>query len=310
MSHVSETPMTQTSVSVIVPVLNGEQTIGRLIHALLAQRPPGGTVDLIVVDNGSSDRTRSILASFPEGSLTVLEEPKRGPSAARNRGLAAAHGELIALLDADCVPTRSWLRELVAPFADPDVVIVAGGLASYPPKTAAQRFAAQYGLNDATRAVTASPMPFANTRNMCVRRDAAVAVGGWPEELPEGEDIEFSFRIRERFGVRIEYRPSAVAFHEDRADDEALRTQAFGYGRGMAALYARHPDLLPWGPLQRLRRIRTSARRQIGAVAGTIAQRMGRADPESVEFASYLARWDRWFWQGFSETRRRGSGQA
>ena len=288
-----------------MPVYNAEGTLGTLLTALRAQLPAElGPAEYLFVDNGSTDRSRQLLGNFAAPGLRVFDEPARGVSAARNRGLKAARGQVVVAIDADCVPVRIWLREIVAPFADPAVKLVAGGLASYPPRTAAQRFAARYGLNDASRNLAMAGIPFANGRNLAVRREVAEAVGGWPEDMDRAEDIEFSHRIRKRFGCPIEYRPLALAFHQDRASDEELQQQAFGYGRGMALLYARHAEFLPWGMNQRALRARMSIRRRLAASFRRMAHRVGRADAESVEFAHYLAMWDRWFWRGFDDERR------
>ena len=290
------------AVSVIVPVFNGEGTLGALLSSLrgLVPHPLGGT-EFIIVDNGSTDTSRQMAESAGIKGLRVVDEPRRGPAAARNRGLAEARGDLLALLDDDSVASRRWLRELVAPFSDPTVQIVAGGLASYPPRTGAQRFAARYGLNDATRAVEMQTMPFANTRNMAVRRSVAKAVGGWPEELIVGEDVEFSYRVRSRFGCAIDYRPAALVFDQDRETDEELWHQANGYGRSMADLYALHPDVLPWHWRQNLHRRRRSTQRRLAAAIGRLQRRLGRGDPEMIEFREYLAGWDRSFWRGFDD---------
>ena len=293
------------SVSVVVPVFNAAGTLPALLSALRAQLShPLGATEYLFVDNGSSDESRPILdGAAPEGSL-VLEETRRGVSAARNRGVAAANGEVLAMIDADCVPVRQWLRELVTPFADPAVMLAAGGLASYPPRTGAQRFAARYGLNDAERNLAMAGIRFANGRNMAVRHDAAQAIGGWPADMDRAEDIEFSYRLRKRFGCEIVYRPLALAFHQDRATDEELRQQAFGYGRGMAMLYRRHPDVLPWGAAQRARRARMTLRRRLGATRHRLAGRLRRSGVEDVEFSAYLALWDASFWRGFDAERR------
>lgn len=296
--------------SIVTPVLNGERTIGALVRALAGQQPAksGRFTELgheiLIVDNGSTDGTRAIVEGAAIPSLRVLHEARRGPSAARNRGLREARGRLIAFLDADSVPTRSWLREMVEAFDDPDVLIVAGGLASFPPRTGAQRFAAGYGINDATRMVQMPKLPFANTRNMAIFRYAALAVDGFPEEMIAGEDVEFSYRVRQRFGSPITFRPSALVFHQDRDNDESLRAQAIGYGRSMAVLYARHPDLLRWGPMERVRRLRSQTGRRLSARAHDVAIRLGRSDAASHEFARYLASWTQWFWSGFDEERR------
>ena len=297
---------TEPRVTVVVPFLNGEPTIGALIRGLATQVPNTlGETEFVFVDNGSTDGGRAIVEASGLPNSRVVDQPIPGVSAARNGGLNDARGEVMAVIDADCVPTRQWLRELVEPFADRSVLLAAGGLASYPPRTGAQRFAAQYGLNDATRNIEMPVIPFANGRNMCVRVDAARAIGGWPEDMEKGDDIEFSYRLRKRFDCSIEYRPLALVFHQDRESDADLRRQAHGYGRGIAYLYDRHPDMLEWSWAERARRLRMTARRRIGALASRAGEQIGRTDPAKAEFARYLAMWDQWFWRGFFDARRK-----
>jgi len=292
-------------VSVIVPVYNAEATLPALFSALRGQQPHAlGSTEFLIVDNASTDTSRELIERSGLPNLGVLHEERRGPSAARNRGLRAARGDVVALLDADCVPTRGWLRALVEPFDDPDVLIVAGGLASYPPRTGAQRFAARYGLNDARRSVNNAPLPFANTRNMAVRRDVAQAVGGWPEDLMFGEDVEFSYLVRHRFGCEIVFRETALCFHQDRESDADLTSQAYSYGRGTAALYRRHPDLVAWTLPRRLHRRRRSTQRWLSAKLAGVGRRLGRVSSEDAEFAAYLARWDHAYWRGFGDAWR------
>lgn len=299
------------AVSVIVPVLNGERTIGALLAGLGSQLPSAlGETEVILVDNGCVDGTRSVIEAKALPGLRVVDEPVRGVSAARNRGMLEARGQILAVIDADCVPSRRWLRELTEPFSAGHVTIAAGSLASYPPRTGAQRFAARYGLNDALRCVQAPVMPFANGRNMAVRRDAAVEVGGWPVDLIPGDDIEFAYRIRRHFGGAIAYREQALVFHQDRERDDQLRRQAMGYGRGIALVYAAHPDLLPWSWQRDAHRLRTSVGRVVRAAATRAGARIGLVAAADAEFASYLARWDGWFWEGFHEQRRASRGAA
>ncbi len=296
---------TLPAVSVVVPFYNAESTIGALLAGLRTQLPhPLGETEFLFVDNASSDSGRHLVEAGGLANARVLEQSKRGVSAVRNKGLQNARGEIVAVIDSDCVPSRAWLRELVAAFADPAVLLAAGGLASYPPRTGAQRFAAAWGLNDAERNVYGSAIPFANGRNMAVRRSVAEAVGGWPEDMDRGEDIEFAYRVVREFGCAIEYRPLALVFHQDRSSDEELWQQAHGYGRGMAQLYARHAEALPWGWLQRARRARTSTHRRLGAVGTRLATVARRTAEAEREFARYRAAWDHWFWKGFDDERR------
>src|SRR5262245_13705355 len=192
-------------VTVVVPFLNAEATIGDLIRGLASQVPNTlGATEYVFVDNGSNDGGRALAEASWLPDARVVDQSIPGVSAVRNRGLEVARGEVLAIIDSDCVPTRQWLRELIEPFADERVLLAAGGLASYPPKTGAQRFAAQYGLNDATRNIEMPVIPFANGRNMAVRVDAARAIGGWPEDMEKGDDIEFSYRLRKKFDCAIE----------------------------------------------------------------------------------------------------------
>jgi len=115
--------LAMTRVSVVIPVFNGAATISRAIASVLAQRFDG-EVEVIVVNDGSADSTAEILSGFGE-RIRVIDQPNRGPAAARNAGAAAARGEYLAFLDAD----DAWLPNKLAatvPILDrnPAVVLV------------------------------------------------------------------------------------------------------------------------------------------------------------------------------------------
>jgi glycosyltransferase involved in cell wall biosynthesis len=293
------------AVTVVVPFRNAEELLPALLRGLASQRPASlGEAEFVFVDNASTDGGAQLIRDFGLANSSVVLEQTRGVSAARNRGLATARGDVIAIVDSDCIPSRQWLRELVEPFADAATHICAGSLASYPPRTGAQRFAARYGMNDGRRTLEME-LPFANGRNMAVRRTSACAVGGWAEDLLQGDDIDFSTRLVDRFGCPIEYREHALVYHRDRESDEELWTQAEAYGRGVAAVYERYPERLPWGVPQRLARTRMAARRRLRSATVGVGMRFGLVTAEDAEFARYLQAWDRRFWRGFHAERRR-----
>src|SRR5689334_14241359 len=97
--------------------------IDRCLTAVLNVDYPAEQREIVVVDNGSRDRTAEIVERYP---VTLLHEARRGSAAARNRGIEAARGDVVACTDADCLPTTVWLRELVKPFARAEVGGVAG----------------------------------------------------------------------------------------------------------------------------------------------------------------------------------------
>jgi hypothetical protein len=118
-------------VSVIVPVYNDADRLRTCLHALAQQTYPDSRLEIIVVDNGSTDGSATVAARFPR--VRVESEPTVGSYAARNRGIGVATGEVLAFTDADCIPTRDWVAEGVAHLARvPRCGLVAGRIHIYP----------------------------------------------------------------------------------------------------------------------------------------------------------------------------------
>lgn len=223
------------SVSVIVPVFNEESCIGACLDALLAQEYPGSKFEIIVVDNGSSDLTPAILSGY-SNRVKVLNERRRGAGAARNTGIAAASGEIVAFTDADGVAWRDWLVHLVAPLDDPGVGIVGGRILSLPPASAVE----QYGelLTDHESSL-GGQIPFAATCNWASRTDEIRAVGGFDPEFLRGQDSDLSLRMfLAGFGSR--YQPAAVVYHRNEATFRGLFRQGFLHGMASVKLARKH----------------------------------------------------------------------
>src|SRR6266481_4406279 len=112
------------TVSVIIPVFNGAARVGRAIESVFAQRYDGA-VEIVVVDDGSTDGTRAALAQYG-GRIIVVADENRGAAAARNAAVRASRGEYIALLDDDDVWLPDKLARTVAALErDPQSVVVA-----------------------------------------------------------------------------------------------------------------------------------------------------------------------------------------
>ena len=103
----------EPAVSIVVPARNAESTLRDCVTSLLRLDYPVQRREIIVVDNGSSDATSASIQDLP---VTLLTERRRGPSWARNAGIEASKGEIIAFTDADCIVTRGWLHGLVTAF--------------------------------------------------------------------------------------------------------------------------------------------------------------------------------------------------
>jgi glycosyltransferase involved in cell wall biosynthesis len=293
---------TTPAASVVIPVFNGEATLGDLLIALKAQAGVPCRFEIIVVDNGSTDRTAEITRMH--GAL-LLHQPVRGPSAARNLGLARAQADIVLFTDADTVPSRRWLASLLAAFADPEVVLATGPIYGWQPATGAERYASSHKGFTRERSAEHPLHPFAHGMNVAVRRKAALEIGGWNETMTSGEDVDFSICLRKRFAAPIRFVDQAVLFHKHRRTDEALWKQARWHGAGFAQVYQRHRGSLP-SPYRQL----VIALTMIGvlhAVAPLVA--LGRCarlcSEERAEFERYHRRWLRHFWSGFLEQWRK-----
>lgn len=111
-------------VSVIIPAYNEEAHIEDSIKSVLAVDYPRDKLDIIVVDDGSTDSTYSIAKSLEGGPVRVFTKENRGKGAALNFGLAKAKGELTATMDADSFLTKNTIKELLPHFEDPEVMAV------------------------------------------------------------------------------------------------------------------------------------------------------------------------------------------
>jgi len=231
--------------SVIIPVLNEERTIRECLVSLLGMDYPPERREIIVVDNGSTDRTANIVKSFP---VRYLREERRGASYARNRGIEASKGEILAFTDADCMVTTGWLRELVQGFEDEEIGGVEGETVAYPPDTPLERYIARRSYSH--RARRRSPLyPYVIMTNVAFRREVFNRIGLFDTRFPSagGEDVDLTWRFLQETDLTLRYNPSAVVFHRHRSNVREFFAQQMRNGRSLALLQAKYPARLPWG---------------------------------------------------------------
>lgn len=231
-------------VSVVVPVLDAARTVPNCLRALDGLDP--APQQTLLVDNGSRDGSLALLREFGLGrsDVEVLEEPERGAAAARNRGIRAARGEIVAFTDADCAPEPGWLRHLIPPLERQSVGAVAGRVIPAPPRSTLELFNALYTLRlpaDDGRFQRWTPRSGGfPTANLAVRRSLLDAVGEFDEEVGiYGEDYDLCARLYRR-GAEIRYEPAARVVHHHRVRLGPMLRQAFGFGRSHAYLLRRH----------------------------------------------------------------------
>lgn len=237
-------------VSVVVPVRNGEGLLDDCLTSLLNVDYPRERHELLVVDNGSTDQTAAIARRYP---VRYLFEPRRGSALARNRGIAASVGEIVAFIDADCLATSGWVGALVERLSDGRTAAVGGEIVPYPPATAAERYVAARKPRWQQWSATDRARPWLVSANCALRRRALEHVGPFdPAFARVGcEDIDLSWRLAAAgFTLRLE--PRAIVFHRHRATVRGFLAQQVRNGRGQAALRRKYGGAVPWGAREEL----------------------------------------------------------
>ena len=233
--------MTEPTVSIIVIVYNGERTLEDCLQSLMDIEFPRHRLEIIVVDNASTDSTPGIIKQFP---VHYVLESRKGRAVARNTGARQARGSIIAFTDADCVVDRMWLTRLVEALEnDEEAGATAGPLLSEP-RNHVERYIEYRGIMDQEKMMAGGPpfsLPFAMTSNIAIRSQAFKSAGGFDgEKIPiAGEDADFCWRMLwKKYTLR--YVPDALVWHRHRSDLKELFHQTMGYGFGNASLFAKH----------------------------------------------------------------------
>jgi GT2 family glycosyltransferase len=244
-------------VSVIVCTYNGGRTLAQCLRSLRALDYPD--YEMIVVDDGSSDHTQAILAGFPTvgaasraaptpgparlagPTVRVIRQENRGLSAARNVGLQAATGNIIAYTDSDCFSDPDWLTHLVHQLQRTGAAAVGGPNLTPEDGWLAACVAAAPGqpTHVLESDQEAEHIPGCN---MAFRREALLAINGFdPQYRKAGDDVDVCWRLQQA-GYWITFAPGAFVWHHRRQNPRAYLRQQAGYGEAEALLQFKHPD--------------------------------------------------------------------
>ena len=226
--------MTPPAVSVVVPVYNGARTIAACIEAI-GEQDYHGEMEVVIVDNGSTDGTRDIIGRYRFARLATCATP--GPAAARNAGIAATRHEIIAFTDSDCIPAPGWLSALVAALRP--AFAGAGGRLESAARGPVEDVVAEISFDQ--RQSIESSLPYVITANCMFRRDALSAVGGFDETFPiaGGEDTDLGWRMIQG-GAQFTYAQDALCLHNHPTRMIDLISQRVRYGYAMSLLWDKY----------------------------------------------------------------------
>jgi glycosyltransferase involved in cell wall biosynthesis len=237
--------------SVVIPTYRRPETLFPVLEALARQDAPP-EFEVVVVDDGSGDETPGRLAAYrPPYPFRFFSQENGGPAAARNRGVREARGETVLFLGDDTVPEPALLSVHGRTHDEPRPYPVAVlGYTTWPREREVSPFLHHineyglqfgYGLIEDTEAV---PFNFFYTSNVSLPRQLLVDAGLFDTSFPHAawEDIEVAYRLM-KGGMRMLYRPAAVARHHHEITFSSFRRRQEKAGEAAAIFYQKHPEL-------------------------------------------------------------------
>jgi GT2 family glycosyltransferase len=233
-------PLSSTpAVSVVIAAYNAASTLRTCLASLEELRYPD--YEVVLVDDGSTDATRAIAADFPTVRL-IVHPQNLGLSVARNSGIVASRGEIIAFTDADCRVDPDWLHHLVADLQRGDFAGI-GGPNLLPPDDSCVASAVMVSPGGPAQVMLterlAEHIPGCN---MAFYRWALEDIGGFdPVFRRAGDDVDVCWRLQQR-GLRLGFSFAGFVWHYRRSTVGAYLRQQYGYGEAEALLIRKHPE--------------------------------------------------------------------
>lgn len=236
------------TVSIVVPMLNERARIPACLAGLEAQTHPLDRLEVLVVDGGSSDGSLELVEELQKTRpwLRLVANPDRRASAAFNRGVEAASGDVIVLLSSHGEVGPDFVELSVRALAETR----AGGVGGILRHSGDDPDGTAIGLAMTSPIGMASPFRYATTRRTvdtighpAYRRDVLVEVGPFDESLERNSDYELNHRIRQ-LGYELVFDPTIVTLYRPRGSLQELAKQFWWYGRWKAHVVHRHPGSL------------------------------------------------------------------
>jgi GT2 family glycosyltransferase len=224
-------------VSVVVCTYNGARIIRDCLEGLSRLDYP--EYEVIVVVDGSTDATVAIVRQY---DCRVIQTENRGLAAARNTGLRAATGEIVAYIDDDAYPDPHWLTYLVATFLHSSHAGMGGPNLAPPGDGPIADCVANAPGGPVHVLVTDREAEHIPGCNMAFRKSCLEAIGGFdPQFRTAGDDVDVCWRLQER-GWTLGFSPAALVWHHRRNSLRAYWKQQIGYGRAEAMLERKWPE--------------------------------------------------------------------
>lgn len=238
-------------ISVIIPVYNDITGIRDTLHSLLKIDYLDDRHEIIVVDNGSTDRTKVVaedIATDYKHVRVLLENDIQGSYAARNKGIQHATGDILAFIDADMTVEKSWLSDLESVFIETNADYIGCNVELYFPedkKTIIGEYNLALGF---AVCVDIRKQQFAPTCCLAIRKTVINDVGPFHSDLVSGGDREFGQRVAAA-GYTQHFAEDIVMRHPVRTKPLQIAKKAVRVGKGQEQIYHRYSktaESRPW----------------------------------------------------------------
>ncbi len=243
MEPVLPNKMDEPTVSIIIPVRNRQEELKGCLESVFSQDYPSQKMEVIVIDDGSTDGTAHVAASFP--CRILANQTSRGQSRCRNMGAQEAKGQILAFIDSDCVADNGWLKELVPYFQWRRLAAVGGYVDGFYHETPLDRYEETCSPLNMGKQILYSTKDsstfYMPSCNLLVQREAYRAVEGMKEDMHVGEDVDLCWRFRDR-GYDIAFIPRGIVHHKHRNELGKMLRRRSDYGASEAVLHALHPE--------------------------------------------------------------------
>lgn len=226
--------------SIIVPVFNSQESIGKCLDSLLNQK----TVfdyEIIVVDDGSKDATKKILMQYEKkDKIKAFFLNNKGPASARNFGVKKAVGEIVVFVDSDCEAKQDWLNEMIKPFSDPRVVGCQGAYKTKQ-KSLIARFVQIEIENRYKKMMNSKKLDWIGSYSAAYKKSIFEEVKGFDSNYltASGEDPDLSYTLSEN-NKKLVFNPKAIVYHKHVENLLGYLKKKFVHSYWRVRLYSKH----------------------------------------------------------------------
>lgn len=221
-------------VTIVIPLYNPDMELLKGSLNLILENSISNRIKrIILVDDGSpkpASKHKKVLRSI-SGKILMTRQLNKGPGGARNQGALYADTDIVVFLDQDCIPSKTWLENLLKPLDSGEFIAVMGRINSYKINNRVACYSDYIELLRKPKRGLDNNYKYLVTANFAIVKDIFKKIGGFDERLTiAAEDLDLTYRlVKEGFGKKLHYAEDAIVCHRHRGNLADFSKQQFGY---------------------------------------------------------------------------------